>query len=639
MSKTNVLNKDKQLFMLGNEAVVRGALESGVSFASCYPGTPSSEIGDTFSEIASEAGMYFEYSTNEKVALDAGIGASLSGLKTMVSFKSFGLNVASDSFFPAFYVESEGPMVIVVTDDPQCWSSVQSEQDTRYYARMANAPLLEPSDPQEALEYTKKAYEISAKYKIPVVLRLTTRVCHSSSPVQVNEVKKPDQKSEFKKDRDRYFTFTPKMIENHNRLLGKLKDLEKDFEKTDFNFVENEDEKNKFGVITSGVSMCYVREALDNLGIKLPILKLGATYPVPEKNIADFIKDKGEVLVVDELEPIVENDVRAIAHKANCNLKITGKELIPRAGELRPEIIENALIKLLNKTKTQDSPIPKAERINLEEHFKKFKSLDIIRRYPVMCPGCPHRATFHSIKKVAPEGTIFGGDIGCYMLGAFPPYNMADFMYDMGANIGINHGIKKSAQYFGTENAKKKKVISFVGDGTFFHAGIAGLLNAVYNNSNYLIVIMDNRITAMTGQQPNPGMGKNGMGEDVNEVNLEQIVKGCGVKNMKVVSTYNLKEAQEAAKELLETDGLAVLVAKGPCILLRWSEMRKKGQKIIPFEIDQEKCVKCGTCVNQYACPAIRHEDGKYFIDKELCSGCGACSQVCPSGAIKLSKR
>jgi len=407
-----------------------------------------------------------------------------------------------------------------------------------------------------------------------------------------------------------------------------LKDLQKDFEISDLNYAENKEEGGKFGIITSGVSMCYVREALDNLGIKLPILKLGATYPVPEKNIEDFIKDKDEVLVVDELEPMVENDVRAIAGKVNCKLKITGKELIPRSGELRPEIVEKALSKLLKKQ----------ERVNLDDHLKQFKALDIIRRYPVMCPGCPHRATFFSVKKVAPKDTVFGGDIGCYMLGAFPPYNMADFMYDMGANIGIVHGIKKSAQYFGTEKAKENKPISFVGDGTFFHAGIPGLLNAVYNNSNMLLVIMDNRITAMTGHQPNPGMGRNGMREEIDEVNLEEIVRGCGVKNMKVISTYNLAEAQEATKELLEVDGLAVLVAKGPCILLRWSEMRKKGQKIIPFEIDQEVCKKCGTCTDKYACPAIRHEDGKYFIDKELCSGCGACSQVCPFKAIKLSK-
>jgi indolepyruvate ferredoxin oxidoreductase alpha subunit len=374
--------------------------------------------------------------------------------------------------------------------------------------------------------------------------------------------------------------------------------------------------------------MCYVREALDNLGIKLPILKLGATYPVPEKNIEDFIKDKDEVLVVDELEPMVENDVRAIAGKVNCKLKITGKELIPRSGELRPEMVEKALAKLLKKS----------ERLNLDDHLKKFKDLDIIRRYPVMCPGCPHRATFFSVKKVAPKDTVFGGDIGCYMLGAFPPYNMADFMYDMGANIGIIHGIRKAADYFGTEKAKNNKTISFIGDGTFFHAGIAGLLNTVYNNSNSLIVIMDNRITAMTGHQPNPGMGKNGMREEVSEVNVEEIVRACGIKHMKVVSTYNLKETQTAVKELLEVKGPSVLVAKGPCILLRWSEMRKSGQKIIPFEIDQEKCKKCGTCVSQYACPAIQHEGDKYFIDKELCSGCGACSQVCPFGAIKLSK-
>ena len=629
MGKTNVLKKEKKLFMLGNEAVVRGALESGVSVATCYPGTPSSEIGDTFTEIAHDAGMYFEYSTNEKVALDVGIGASLSGLKTMVSFKSFGLNVASDSFLPAFYVESDGPMVIVVTDDPQCWSSVQSEQDTRYFARMANAPLLEPSDPQEALEYTKKAYDISAKYKIPVMLRLTTRVCHTSSPVNVGEVQKPDQKSEFKKDYDRYFTFTPKMIENHDRILDKLASLQKDFEKSSLNYVENDEEQSNFGIITSGVSMCYVREALDNLGIKLPILKLGATYPVPEKNISDFIEDKEEVLVVDELEPMVEGDVRVVASKTNPNLKINGKKLIPRSGELRPEMIEKALSKLLNQK----------ERLNLNDHSEKFKDLDIIRRFPVMCPGCPHRATFFSVKKAAPKDTVFGGDIGCYMLGAFPPYNMSDFMYDMGANIGITHGIRKAADYFGTENAKKNKTISFVGDGTFFHAGISGLLNSVYNNSNTLLVIMDNRITAMTGHQPNPGMGINGMREEFNEVNVEEIVRGCGVKNMKVVSTYNLSETQKAVKELLDVDGPAVLVAKGPCILLRWSEMRKSGKKIIPFEIDQEVCKKCGTCTNQYACPAIQNNDGEYSIDKELCSGCGACSQVCPFKAIKLSKQ
>lgn len=616
MDKKTFLKNQGKILLLGNDAVVRGALEAGVSFASTFPGTPSSEIGDTFSEIAKDAGLYFEYSTNEKVALEAAIGASLSGLRSIVSFKHFGLNVASDSFMPSAYIEPEAGFVVVVADDPQCWSSVQSEQDSRYYARMSNIPMLEPATPQEAKDFTKEAFLISEKFGTPILIRLTTRVDHTSSPVKLEKIKKPKTKGEFKKDFKKYFTFAPRMIQIHKALLEKLKKIENYFEGSKLNYIEN-NKKSEFGIITSGVSFCYIKDVLDKLNIKIPVLKIGTTYPLPEKLINQFIKNKKTILIVEELEPILENEIRKLAKDTNCELRIEGKNLIPRVGELRPEIVERILNKLLGRK----------PRMNFTSHTKRFLNLDVLRRFPVLCPGCPHRATFFAVKSVAPDA-IFGGDIGCYMLGAFPPFYTQDFMYDMGAGMGIIHGIKK---------ATGQKTISFIGDSTFFHAGIPGLINAVYNKSNSLIMILDNRITAMTGHQPNPGMGKTGMGEKTTAIKIEDIARACGVKNVKVVSAYNIKEMKKTVKEFLDKDEFSVIVAKGPCILLRWREMRRKGEKIIPYQIDQDKCKKCGTCVMNFACPAIKYEQGKYQIDKDLCSGCGSCAQVCPFGAIKKS--
>ncbi len=607
------LNKQRgSAFLLGNEAIVRGALEMGVNVVSTYPGTPTSEIGDTFSKIAKEVGIYFEYSTNEKVALEIGIGASLAGFKSLVAFKHFGLNVALDSLLPSIYLEPEAGLVIAISDDPQGWSSIQSEQDSRYHAPLANIPMLEPADPQEAKNFVKEAFLISEKFKIPVLIRTTTRVNHVSALVKLNKIKKPKTNGVFKKDYQKFNTFSPQIVEKHKILLEKMEKIKKYFEESNLNYLENNKLNSPNGIITSGVSFCYLKETLKKLGLKIPILKVGTTYPLPQKLITQFIKNKKFILIIEELGPFLENKIKEIAKEINPKVKIKGKDILPAYGEFNPEIIETTINKifLANKISKIKTILPK---------------LDILRRFPVLCPGCPHRATFFAVKSQASD-VIFAGDIGCYMLGFFPPYQMQDFIYAMGAGLGIIQGIKR---------ATNQKVISFIGDSTFFHAGFPSLINAVYNKSNFLLIVLDNRITAMTGHQPNPGTGLTGMSEETYAIKIENIARACGIKNVKTIDPYKIKEMKKTVKEFLNKDHLSVIVAKRECILVSWREKRKKAEKIVASEINQNICKKCGTCVHKWACPAIKYENKKYQVKKDLCSGCGVCIKICPFGAIK----
>jgi len=610
----------KKVILLGNEAIVRGSLESGIGFSSTYPGTPVSEIGDTFSEIAKEAGIYFEYSTNEKVALEAAAGASLSEVKSLVSFKNFGLNVASDSVFPLAYTGVKAGMVIVVGDDPNCWSSGQSEQDSRCYARLAHLPMLEPSDAQECKTFTKLAFEISERFKTPVFLRLTTRVAHERGLVTLDKIVKGKTSGTFIKD-IKYKNFPPHIMKTHEEIHDKLEEIEKFSEGKDVNKIIYPNKESKLGIVTSGSAFCYVMEAFDDLGIKLPVLKIGLTYPLPENLFKKFIKNLNEILVVEELDPILEDSVYKLAKEFNPKVKIFGKNgYIPKAGECTEEIVISALCRLTGKK----------YKLNFKTHRKKFRKIKIARRLPVLCPGCPHRATFYAARAVAGKDAVFGGDIGCYIMGIYPPLETQDFIFSMGASQGISHGIKK---------VSKQKIVSFIGDSTFFHAGIPGLINMVYNKSNPLVIVLDNRITAMTGHQPNPGMGVTGMGEQTKEIVIEDIVKACGVENVKVIDPYNLKEMMEAIKEFLNKDKVSVIVSKRQCRLLTVRKMRKEGMKIPKFEIDQTKCTRCGECVYNFGCPAImKMKDGSFFIDKNLCWGCAVCVQICPAKAIGASR-
>lgn len=542
----------KKEILLGNEAIVKAALETGVDFVSGYPGCPAAEVGDIFGKIAKQNNVYFEWSTNEKVALEAAIGASFSGLKTLVTMKNFGLNVAAESLLPLCYTGIKGPMVIVVGDDPNCWSSAQSEQNSRGYAAMAHIPMLEPADCQEMHDFTKLAFEISEKFKTPVILRGTIRVMHSRSPVEYNEVGKKDLKEgNFIKNPHQYVTLPPRVLEMKKELLEKMERIREYAEKSKINFVAGG--KGKIGVIASGVGYLHLMEAQKEMGLDLPVLKINLFYPLTEKTIADFIKKLDKVLIVEELDGYLEKEVVRLAKDANPKLKIFGKNILPEIGELNVEKVGLALAKIAGK----------------EFKVIKSQSPNVPRRYPALCAGCPHLYTFAAIKKAAPENTIFGGDIGCYMIAGMPPHNIQDYEFCMGSSLGIAHGVKKAV-------GNKQKVIALIGDGTFFHSGISGLINAVYNKSNPLFVILDNRITAMTGHQNNPGMGKNGMGEPVEELNIEEIVKACGVKNIKVIDPINVNELSSAVKEFLDKDEVSVIISKRICALL---ERRQKNAK------------------------------------------------------------
>ena len=537
-----LLNKsNKKIILLGNEAIVRGALESGVQFVSTYPGTPASEIGNTFFKIAEKAGVYFEFSTNEKVALEAGIGASFSGLKTLVAMKNFGLNVALDALLPFVYTGTKGATVIIVADDPSCHSSAQSEENSRGVAFLAHIPILEPSDPQECKDFVKLGFQISEKYNIPVIVRTTTRVAHQKMPVVLGATKNTKskiQKGKFVKDPKRFITLPPRVLEMKKELLDKIEKIRNLSEKDTLRINLN---SQKTAIITSGISYLYVMEALNELNLSLPVLKLNFFYPLPEKRIKDFIKKLKNVLIVEELEPFLENEVQRLAKEANCKLEVVGKKLLPEIGELKPEIVTQAIAKFANK---KYSPANGRYRISVP------------KRYPQLCPGCPYWLVVSAIKKaVDTNKVIFGGEIGCYMLFGNPPVKLQDYLSCMGSSAGIAHGIKK---------ASGQKIIAFVGDSSFFHAGIPALINTVFNKSNPLIIVLENETTAMTGHQPHPGAPV-----EPNGIKIEEIVRACGVKNVKVLDPINQGEFIKTIREFMAKPEVSVIVSKRPCIFVK----------------------------------------------------------------------
>jgi len=527
--------------LLGNEAIIKGALSAGINFVSGYPGCPSAEIGDEFAKIAKQNGVYVEWSTNEKTAVEAAIGASFSGLKSLVNMKSFGINVCSDALLPLAYTGTKAPMVIVVADDPSCWSSAQTEQNSRAYAYLGHIPVLEPADPQECYDYTKLGFEISEKFNMPVILRTVTRAAHQRAIVAFDKFEIKEKKiGEFIKNPHQFSTMPPRILEQKKELLEKIKKIALYADKSKANKIVGE--KSKIGIIASGVSFLYSMEAVEELNVKVSVLKLGFFYPLPEKLISNFIKDKNKLLIVEELDPYVEKEILRIAKSVNPKLQIFGKDVLSEIGELGAEDVCVALAKMMGKK------------------FKKsmVRQLALPKRTARLCEGCPYWYVFPTIKRIAPEA-IIGGDIGCNMIGGLAPHNLHDWLFCMGASIGISHGVKKSTN---------QKVISLMGDGTFFHSGIAGLINTVYNKSNPLMIVLDNRITAMTGHQPNPGMGKTSMGEDTEELKIEEIAKACGVKHIKVLDPINIQELEKTIKEFLDKDEVSLIVCKRICALL-----------------------------------------------------------------------
>jgi len=538
-----LLNKKNQkVILLGNNAIVRGALEAGVGFVATYPGTPASEVGNTFFRIAKEAGVKFEFSVNEKLAMEAAVGAAFSGLKVLAAMKNFGLNVAIESLLPAMYTGVKGSLVVMISDDASCWSSAQTEENTRAYSYLGYIPTIEPSDPQECKDYVKFAFELSDKFKIPVIVRLTTRVSHQQQLVTLDKLKKPKTQGKFIKDHHQFVTMPPRVLEMKGELIEKIEKLRDVAEKSKLNKIHESksSKKSKTGIITSGISYLYVMEALRELKLDIPVLKLGFFYPLPEEKIKGFIKGLNKVLVVEELEPYLEKEIKILAKDTNPKLKVLGKDLLSQVGEFRPEHVIWAVGKVGGKS----VPI----------NYIKGK-MPAPKRRPQLCPGCPYWFVFSAVKKaVDSKKVVFGGDIGCYMLAGLPPHNIQDYLSCMGASIGISHGIKR---------ATGQKLITFIGDSTFFHSGLPALVNTVFNQSSPLIIIMNNSTTAMTGHQPHPA--------SINSfvpVKIENVVKSLGVKNMKVIDPVNQEEMVKTIKDFINKKEVSVIIARRPCLFV-----------------------------------------------------------------------
>jgi indolepyruvate ferredoxin oxidoreductase alpha subunit len=602
--------------LLGNEAIVRGALEAGISFATTYPGTPSSEIGDNFYRISQETDMYFEYSVNEKVALETAAAASTSGLRTMCSMKHVGLNVASDALMTLAYVGVKGGMVIVSADDPSMHSS-QNEQDNRLYARFAGIPMLEPADSQEALVMTRAAFDLSESYGLPVLLRTTTRVNHSRSVVELGKLQQARVRGTFVKDPLNLVPVPMVARRLHIALLEKLKKMRVEADISPFNRAEGQ---GTWGVVTSGVSYNYVKDAIGELNIanQVQLLKLGMTYPFPESLCLDFIGKVEKILVVEELEPFLEDMLKVIAQERGLAIQIKGKgdKLLPRHFEFDPVLVKSAM----------------AQFFQLD--YKPPKVIippDLPQRPPNLCAGCPHRASYYAVRQALGEGgAIYPSDIGCYTLGLLPPLAAADYLLCMGSSVSSAGGFSK---------AQDKPVVAFVGDSTFFHSGVTGLINAVYNDHNFVLVILDNGTTAMTGQQPHPGVELTDEGRQAPKVDIQTLVRGCGVDQVVVVNPLQVEKTVATVREIMEgAPGVKVVISKSPCPLFERRITGKK-QKVV-FRVTNE-CDMCRRCLDELGCPAFTYcedenECAFIAIDEHLCSGCSVCKQICH--AIKPKK-
>ena len=595
--------------LLGNEAIVRGALEGGISFATTYPGTPSSEIGDTFYRISHQTGLYFEYSVNEKVALETAAAAAISGLRTMCSMKHVGLNVASDALITLAYVGVKGGMVIVSADDPSMHSS-QNEQDNRYYARLANLPMFEPANSQEALDMSRDAFELSESYHIPVLLRTTTRVNHSRSIVEVGPLQAPRVKGRFEKDPLNLVPVPMVARRLHIGLLEKIDKLKGEANRSPFNNVEGQ---GSWGVVTSGVSYNYVMDAVRELDIaeQVRVLKLGMTYPFPEKLCLEFFKGADRVLVVEELEPFLEEMLKVTAQDHGLTLRIRGKgnDLLPRHFEFDPIQVKSVMARFFQLD---------------YEPAKVEMGVDLPQRPPNLCAGCPHRASYYAVRQALGDNVaIYPSDIGCYTLGLLPPLEAADFLLCMGSSVSGAGGFSK---------AQDRPVVAFIGDSTFFHSGITGLINAVQNDHNFILVILDNGTTAMTGQQPHPGVELTPEGRKPPKVDIEAVVRGCGVEQITVVNPLQVERTIAAIREMAEGEGgVKVIISKSPCPLFERRVTGKK-QKIV-FRVTKE-CDMCRRCLDELGCPAFTYcEDEEecafISIDEHLCSGCSVCKQIC----------
>lgn len=611
MHKLLTENPGQKMLLLGNEAIARGAIEAGVAVATTYPGTPSSEISLQFFQVSQESNLYFEYSTNEKVAMEVAAAAANCGVRSMCVMKHVGVNVAADALMTLAYVGVKGGMIVLTADDPYMFSS-QNEQDNRFYAKLSGLPMLEPSSVQEAKEMVGYAFDVSEKLQEPVLLRTTTRVNHSTGAVTLGKINPPKTKGNFVKDPFNLVTVPAVSRKLHVKLLANIEKAQELSEASPYNFVKG---KGKWGVICNGVSYNYALDAIKELKLaeKTKLLRIGFSHPMPEKIIKAFLKKCEKVLVIEEGEPYMEEKVKAFAQEEGLTLLISGKskDLFTRLYEFNPAQVREKMARFFG------IPYTAPKKPDLSD------VPELPQRPPNLCAGCSHRATYYAVKKAAEGlGAIYPTDIGCYTLGVLPPLSTADFLLCMGSSVGTGCGFS---------TVSDKKVISFIGDSTFFHSGIPGLINAVFNNHNFTLVILDNSTTAMTGHQPHPGVDMKDFNlEGYGRVSIESVVRAIGVPHVAVIRPYRVNKSIETLKEAINYQGVSVIISQEACTLYAQSLKKARGK---PFYIN-EKCKNHRACVNELACPAFYVEGQKVFINADLCTGCSVCAQICPEKAI-----
>lgn len=570
--------------LLGNEAVARGLYEAGCGFVSSYPGTPSTEITEAAAKYKE---IYAEWAPNEKVAMESAFGASLAGKRSFCGMKHVGLNVAADPLFTISYTGVNGGMIIGVADDAGMHSS-QNEQDSRHYAKAAKLPMLEPADSRDALQFTKLAYQLSEEFDTPVIMKMCTRVSHSQSVVETGERVEPDVKA-YEKNAAKYIMMPGNAKRRHPVVEERLEKLAQWAETAEINRVE-EGESCEMGFITSSTSYQYVKEVF---GDRYPVLKLGMVWPMPKNKIAEFAAKVDRLIVVEELDGFIEDFCRSIG------LSPEGKELFPLIDELSQNLV--------------------AERLGKEYGSGIKLNESIPQRPPVMCAGCPHRGLFYVLAK---NKLTVCGDIGCYTLGAVPPLAAIDTTICMGASVSGLHGFNKVNGGNGSGNT-----VAVIGDSTFIHSGVTGLINVAYNESNSTVIILDNSITGMTGHQQNPTTGYNLKGDPCTKIDLESLCRAVGIKRVRVVDPYDLDECDKAVKEELAAEEPSVIISRRPCALLKY--VKHNG----PITADADKCVGCKSCM-KIGCPAVSVSGGKVHIDNTLCTGCGVCGQLCKFGVL-----
>lgn len=587
--------------LMGNEAIAFGAIKAGVDIVTGYPGTPSTEVLETIS-ANNPGNIYVEWSVNEKAAMEVAAGASYAGARVLVTMKQVGLNVASDPLMSLSYIGVKGGMVVLVADDPGPFSS-QTEQDTRNYARFSNLPVFDPSSPEEAFEMIQSAFELSEQVQLPVFLRPTTRICHSCSTVDVPDTIDTHNIEGFKRD-SKWVIFPSLAYKKHVQIEELQATLSSIFSSMPYNKVSGKGTK---GIAASGIAYSYVSEVLSELKAEVKQFKVGTPYPLPASAF-EFIEGLEEVLVFEELDPVIEEELLQIAAAKKGAPAVFGKKTghLPKAGEYGYELVKAAVLKFLGIEVPAAAP----------EITETVPQLPV--RPPVLCAGCPHRAAFYAVKTALKnKKAFFTGDIGCYTLGNAKPLEMVDTCLCMGAGITIAQGLKRAEP--------DARHVAFIGDSTFFHTGIPGIINSVYNNTDITVAILDNSTTAMTGHQPHPGIGKTMMGSISEKIDIYNLVKACGVKHIKKVNPFNHKEAVEAVREAVDFNGTSVILFEAPCIALfkAPAALTVKGN-----------CINCKKCIRDIGCPAMYVYNDRIMIEPSLCYGCTLCSQICPVDAI-----